>query len=124
MATDNFKQLKGAEQDRIQSFAFVIAASVCILFCIGFAALSLVGSQPSQETELESRINPNDTPLASLVRLPGVGIGRAEAIMAYRKDFSEKNGNCRAFETTDDLQKVKGIGPKTVKNISKWLKFE
>jgi len=44
--------------------------------------------------------------------------------MAYRKGFSEKNGNCQAFETTDDLQKVKGIGPKTVENISKWLKFE
>jgi len=44
--------------------------------------------------------------------------------MDYRKHFSEKNGNCRAFETTDDLQKVKGIGPKTVKTISKWLKFE
>jgi len=64
MATDNFKQLKGAEQDRIQSFAFVIAASVCILFCIGFAALSLAGSQLSQKTELDSRINPNDAPLA------------------------------------------------------------
>ena len=124
MAGDNSKQPKEAEQARIQSFAFVIAASVCVLFCVCFAVSGLTGFELSHEIELESRINPNDAPLTSLVRLPGIGIGRAEAIVAYREDFSARNGNRAAFENCDDLQEVKGIGPKTVQNISEWLKFE
>jgi competence ComEA-like helix-hairpin-helix protein len=124
MAADNFEQLKQAKQNRIQSFAFVIGASICVLFCIGFAASTLADLRPSREFELEGRINPNNAPLASLVRLPGIGLGRAEAIMAYRKDFSLKNSNRPAFRNCDDLQKVKGIGPKTVQNVNERLRFE
>ena len=39
--------------------------------------------------------------------LQGVGLSRAQAIVAYR----EKNGS---FKTVDDLRKVKGIGAKTL----------
>jgi competence protein ComEA len=124
MAGDNLSQLNEAEQDRIQSFAFIIAASICVLFCISFAASNRSKSTAMQPLELESRINPNNAPLASLMRLPGIGLGRAEAITAYRKNFGERNGNYRAFETVDDLQKVKGIGPKTAQNVNEWLKFE
>ena len=59
-----------------------------------------------------------------MVRLRGIGFSRARAIVAYRKDFSGKGGNSPAFRNCDDLQKVKGIGPKTVQSISEWLKFE
>ncbi|MBA7665455.1 hypothetical protein ES703_73525 [subsurface metagenome] len=111
-------------QKRIQSFAFVIAASVCVLFSMGFAVSSLLTSGQSYEIELDRKINPNDAPIASLVRLPGIGIGKARAIAAYREEFGEQNGNKPAFQNPNDLQKVKGIGPKTVENISEWLKFE
>ncbi len=123
MVTDSFMQTD-ARQNRIQSFAFVIAVSVSVCFCIYFAVSSLTGLRRSCEIELEGRINPNDAPVASLVRLPGIGIGKAGAIVAYRENFSEKAGSSPAFETIDDLRKVKGIGPKTVQNISEWLKFE
>lgn len=112
------------EQSRIQSFAFVIGVSVCICLSIAVAASSLSQPHQSREIKLDSRINPNNAPLASLLRLPGVGFGRAEAIVAYRAVFTKQNDNRPAFETADDLQKVKGIGPKTVKNINQWLKFE
>ena len=122
----NNKPVQGTEttQNRIQSFAFVIALSVCVLFSSCFAVSSLLRLGQSYEIELESRINPNDAPLASLVRLPGIGISRAGAIVAYREDFGEQNGGAPAFENPNDLQKVKGIGPKTVENIGEWLKFE
>jgi len=74
--------------------------------------------------ELENRINPNTAPLESLVRLPGLGISRAGAIVAYRKDINRKNGNSPVFHDPQDLMKVKGIGPETAKNTSEWLKFE
>jgi len=124
MAADSFVRQSSARQNRIQSFAFVIGASVCVLFCMGFAASSLLGLGQAYEICLDEKINPNDAPLGSLVRLPGIGIGKAGAIVAYRENFSEKNGSRPVFETVDDLQKVSGIGSKTVENISGWLKFE
>jgi len=124
MAVDSFEPLKETKEDGIQSFAFIIAASICVLFCVSFAVSGLGKSAATQRMEMENRINPNDAPPASLVRLPGIGIRRAQEIVAYRKDFSKRTGNSRAFETYDDLQKVKGIGPKTIRNIDEWLKFE
>jgi len=113
-----------ARQKRIQSFAFVISVCVCVLFSVGFAVSSLSQFQQSREIALDERINPNEAPMVSLVRLPGIGIGRAEAIVAYRENFGERELNRPAFRNCDDLQKVRGIGPKTVENISQWLKFE
>jgi len=126
MATNKSVQTQ-SWQNRGRSSAakpFVIAIGVCVLLTVCF-----VFSGPSEpvlcaEVELDSRLNPNDAPLASLVRLPGIGIVRAAAIVAYRRHFREEQSNRAAFETIDDLQKVKGIGPKTVENISEWLKFE
>ena len=124
MVTDSFIQQTEATQKRIQSFAFVIAVGVVVCFSICFAVSSLLELGQSYETGLDEKINPNDAPLASLVRLPGIGIGKASAIVAYRENFSERNSNKPAFQNCDDLQKVKGIGPKTIENISEWLEFE
>ncbi|MHC4476515.1 MAG: ComEA family DNA-binding protein [Planctomycetota bacterium] len=82
------------------------------------------GSLQSDKIELEQKINPNEAPVGSLVRLPGIGIARASAVVAYREDFSETSGGGPAFKNVDDLQKIKGIGPKTAASISRWLTFE
>ena len=124
MAANNFIHRTEAGQNKIRAFAFVIAVSVCVLFSVCFLVSGLVGLRQSCEIRLESQINPNDAPSASLVRLPGIGIGRAGAIVAYRENFSEKNSGSPAFRNCDDLQKVKGIGPKTAEKICEWLKFE
>ena len=124
MENTKFTRSTEALQNKIQSFAFVISATVCTLFCVGFAASDARKFGQSCEIKLDSRINPNDAPVASLVRLPSIGISRAVAIVAWRENFAEQEGKSRAFENADDLQKVKGIGPKTAKNMSKWLKFE
>jgi competence ComEA-like helix-hairpin-helix protein len=113
--------MRYAGQKRIQSFAFVI--SVCLAVCCSLGFISNF-EQDQCKIELENRINPNDTPIESLVRLPALGIGRAGAIVTYRENYNKKNAGDRAFQNCDDLQKVKGIGPKTVQNISEWLRFE
>lgn len=123
MVTDSFVQRAEVRQSRIQSFAFVISVCGCALLSVGFAASSFVGIRQSSVIELDERINPNEAPIASLVRLPGIGISRAEAIVAYRGNF-RKEGQNKAFQDSDDLQKVKGIGPKTAQSIGEWLKFE
>ena len=116
--------MREVRQTRIQSFAFVISVCVAVCFSLGFVS-EYVSSGQGSKIELESRINPNDAPIASLVRLPGIGVSRAGAIIAYRENFggSPYGGN-PVFRSCNDLQKVKGIGPKTVQNIGELLTFE
>lgn len=52
-------------------------------------------------------VNINTADVQTLATLEGIGEKRAAAIIEYRT----KHG---AFESVDDLVKVKGIGPKTV----------
>ena len=115
-----------AGQNKIQTFAFVISVCVAVCFACGFSwsFMDFESSFGRSKIELEDRINPNNAPVESLVRLPGLGIGRAGAIVAYRENFNSKDGEGPAFRNFDDLQKVSGIGPKTAQNISEWLKFE
>jgi competence protein ComEA len=118
--------MRQASQNKIQSFAFVISVCTAVCFSCSFVS-NLAGFESTSgryKIELEGRINPNDAPVESLVRLPGLGIGRAEAIVAYREHPGQKSGGGPAFQNCNDLQKVKGIGPNTVQNISEWLKFE
>ena len=113
------------EKKRIQSFAFII--SICAAFCFAcISSANLVCSQKTndKETQLDNRINPNTAPIESLVRLPNIGIAKAEAIISYRENYAEKNNGKSAFKTLNDLQNVKGIGPTTAQNLSLWLKFE
>ena len=110
-------------QKNIQSFAFVLSIFAAFCFCLGFAS-EFVGTGQSCEIELEIRVNPNYAPIESLVRLPGIGVSRAGAIVAYREKFSDTDGGNPVFQSSNDLQKVRGIGPKTVQNIGEWLKFE
>jgi len=120
---DNFTQQTETIQAMIQSLAFVIAVFVCVVLCSYFGAGNSSGCTLPPAVPFDSRINPNEAPLGSLVRLPGVGISRAEAIVAYRQNFRKRQKRSRAFQTRDDLQKIKGIGPKTVQNITDSLKF-
>ncbi|MHC4555861.1 MAG: ComEA family DNA-binding protein [Planctomycetota bacterium] len=118
--------MRQAKQNKIQSFAFVISVCMAFCFCWAFAS-NPVRSESAfigRKFELESRINPNEASVESLVRLPGLGIGRAGVIVAYRENSNEKNSDSPVFQNWDDLQKVKGIGPKTVQSISQWLKFD
>jgi len=112
-----------AKQTRIQSFAFVVSVCVCALLSVSF--IRGTGTAADEyEVQLQSRINPNNAPLASMVRLSGIGPARAGAIVAFREAFGKKDDSDRAFRDCNDLQQVKGIGPKTAQGISEWLEFE
>lgn len=110
-------------EERIQSLAFVIGVCVCVFLCGVFAASDCLGGRMSDEIELSDRINPNEAVVGSLVRLPGIGMGRAWGIVSYREAAFEE-GRSAAFGNCSDLQKVRGIGPKTVEKIGEWLEFE
>ena len=61
-------------------------------------------------------IDPNVAAIPSLRRLPGIGPKIAAAIVDYRLS---QGG--RPFATTNDLQKVRGIGPITVQRIAPFI---
>ncbi|MDD5327989.1 MAG: helix-hairpin-helix domain-containing protein [Phycisphaerae bacterium] len=113
---------KAPLQNRIQSFAFYLALGIAFCLAVCFAVSGLAAFSQQGRIRLEDRINPNYAPQASLIRLPGIGDGRAKAIVDYRENFSEETAG--AFRTCDDLQKIRGIGPKTAAGICEYLKFE
>jgi len=51
-----------------------------------------------------------------LMRLPGIGPAYADRIVAYRKDQGP-------FATLEELQNVKGIGPKTFSRLKPFLRL-
>lgn len=71
------------------------------------------------------KINPNNATWASLSRLPGIGQGKAMAIVAYRQEYRRNNGSENAaFVSSEDLCNVKGIGEVTVAGIKEYLVFD
>ena len=73
---------------------------------------------------LADKINPNTASWASLARLPGIGPGRAKAIIKYRNMWKKNEpGNKIAFRECNDLCRIKGIGQKTVEQIKDYLIF-
>jgi len=124
MVADSVMQESTVSQKRVQSLAFVISAGFCVLLCGFFATWGLLGLELPCEIALDEKINPNDAPTGSLVRLPGIGIGKAGAIVAYRENTGRGRTNTPAFQSCYDLQQVHGIGPKTVQSICEWLRFE
>ena len=119
------QDMEQTSQNRIQAFAFVISVCAAVCLACGFIRHVQAGQSKSirSQIQLENRINPNQAPMASLTRLAGLGPGRAGAIVAYRENLS-REGKRPAFRNCDDLQNVRGIGPKTAQDISEWLKFE
>ena len=79
-----------------------------------------------QATErLADKVNPNRAEAASLVRLPGIGPMKAQAIIEYRqKKLATNQKQNIIFSCANDLEQVKGIGPGTVENIKEYLVFE
>ena len=107
----------------IESMAFVLCAGLCVLLSAVFVSSFFCVADEDNGVFLESRVNPNEASVPSLIRLPGIGRSRAESIVSYRDELSVANTEGRVFRVCDDLEKVKGIGPKTAEGICEWLKF-
>jgi hypothetical protein len=75
----------------------------------------------SRFAEVESRIDPNEAPWFELTILPGIGEGKARGIVAHRmRRLPEETS---VFREAADLDQVPGIGPVTIRRISRELRF-
>lgn len=82
----------------------LVLAVVALCLSIGFTvpALAEVDSAPQVSVSI------NNASAAEIAEtLSGIGLAKAEAIVSYR----EENG---AFESLEQLEMVKGIGPATI----------
>jgi len=70
----------------------------------------------SRKPMLTGLVNPNKASLEALQALPGVGEKMAARIV-------EERGN-GPFKDLEDLQRVKGIGPKKAEKMRPWLRFD
>jgi competence protein ComEA len=80
------------------------------LTVIVFSMILMLSFAQAAFADDAQKININKASSAELCKLKNIGPACADRIIKYR----ESNG---PFEKTEDLQKVKGIGPKTYENI-------
>jgi hypothetical protein len=122
MRAGTFENRTSADRLQVQSLAFVMAVCVCAVLFGVFAIRASCRRPRSLPAALDFRINPNDADFASLVRLPGIGRARAVSIINYRGDLARRGKT--AFSNCGDLQNVRGIGPKTVEGLVRYLRFD
>lgn len=90
-------------------------ATVCAVAC-------LLASRPVQpditldRDAVRLRIDPNAAPRAELMLLPDIGPSLADAIIESRAR--------EPFRSPADLDRVRGIGPKTLAGVTPWLSFD
>ena len=119
---DYFKKMD-LRLNRLQTNSFFVAAVFAFVFCLHLSLSGVSRKSSVEAIKLENRINPNNAPAASLMRLPGIGLSKANAIVEYRRQFQQSNPDDTIFKDCGDLDNVKGIGPVTVSNLCPWLKF-
>jgi competence protein ComEA len=114
--------MENLRQSRIQSFAYITVV-IAALFASCLWSAGVTGLSGSVDgIRLEDVLNPNVAPIGSLVRLPGIGLSKAQAIVEYRERI--KITGDQPFGSLYDLQKVQGIGPKTAEGIAEFVKFD
>jgi comEA protein len=84
---------------------FVSAALLCLFVC---AAVGTTKKPPPKP------VNINTATSSELETVPGIGPATAEKILQMRKSYG-------AFKSVDDLLAIRGIGPKRLDKMRKYL---
>lgn len=94
---------------------FILSLASIVILTFGTSSLAFAAEVPASKAPVakvesattQEAININTADVQELIKLKGVGVKKAEAIIAWR----EENGN---FKTVDQLLEVKGIGEATL----------
>lgn len=85
-----------------------VVFAVCV-FCLGLLPAVLAKKKPPAHP-----ININTAGATELQQVPGIGPSTAQKILDTRKSYG-------AFKSVDDLLAIKGIGPKKLEKMRKYL---
>jgi competence protein ComEA len=103
--------------------------TIAVLITIGFLAIllhwtwhwvagdSLIEIDQAPPLELPFEVQLNQAEWPELTLLPHIGETLAKRIVEYRQTHGP-------FQTVDQLQQVKGIGPKTLRRIQPYVRVE
>jgi comEA protein len=105
--------LKNENRESTRALTAVFFAGLILSLCFAGPAFK---SFKQITPDRVAKLNPNIAAAGELAELPSIGPKKAQAIIDYRAGTS-------AFENADDLEKVKGIGKKTIEKIKPWLEF-
>jgi competence ComEA-like helix-hairpin-helix protein len=111
------------DERRVLRMAFLLAMGIALGLCILFTGLWWHAGRSGDPIDLEDTINPNTATVASLLRLPGLGPQRAQAMVAYREEVQRKLGR-PAFKDLNDVDAIPGLGPATVRVMAPYLRFD
>jgi len=78
-------------------------------------AAELAAARDGGKAHPDAKVNPNTAARDQLMKLPGIGEKRANAIIEGREDGR--------YEKLEDLDRVPGIGNKILEGMSEWLEF-
>ena len=99
--------------------------ALIVVLCLAIVVVAVSAPVDGRDAPLPQArtcIDPNAAPWWELSLLPRVGYATAQAVIDYRASRVVEEGEPGpAFKTVDDLQAVRGIGPKTVQRIRPFL---
>ncbi|PNR95863.1 ComEA family DNA-binding protein [Petrotoga olearia] len=89
--------------------------SIILIFLLGILALDQyqVGEEAASNRWQENKIDLLSASVEELIRLPGIGPAKAQAIINYRQE--------KGFREIEDIMNVSGIGEKTFSNIKDYI---
>ncbi len=110
-------------QGQVCRCAFIVV----IVVCLGCACVAMLLAYPTEQSTtlpIPEKINPNTATVGSLIRLPGIGLHRAQVIISYRDQYYQQYAGQAAFQCQSDLVKIRGLGEKTVAGFCQYLDFK
>jgi comEA protein len=85
-----------------------LISAIFLAFCV-FTAPAFANKKPPA-----TPVNLNTATSEQLQQVPGIGPSTADKILQFRKSYG-------AFKSVDDLRAVRGIGPKRLEKMRKYL---
>lgn len=79
-----------------------------VVFCL------VASASPAKKKPPARPVNLNSATSAELQQVPGIGPATAAKILQMRKSYG-------AFKSVDDLRAIRGIGPKRIEKMRKYL---
>ena len=107
--------------NRQENLQVRIAAFTAVgIIAIGWSFWAILPSGGEEVLVPDSKIHINTDSLEQIASLPMIGESRAMGIIRYRENFEGD----KAFNSIEDICKVKGIGIKIAEAIEPYISFE